>query len=101
MISEAGFTAGVPHQDPTWRHTYHVMPRLSIDYLLFRDSGARERDPADGKLESEGDSPGRIGRAIVHRLNEDARDRGPYVFGSDHHPLIAAVHLEPPPERFS
>jgi endonuclease/exonuclease/phosphatase family metal-dependent hydrolase len=89
MISEAGFTAGVPHQDPTWRHTYHVMPRLTIDYLLFRETGWEASGVGD---------VGRIGRAVVWRLNEDPRDRGPYVFGSDHHPLIAAVHMEPPAE---
>jgi endonuclease/exonuclease/phosphatase family metal-dependent hydrolase len=91
MIAEAGFTAGVPHQEPTWRHTYHVMPRLAIDYLLFRDAVGSEAVLGNGRR--------RIGRAVVWRLNEDPRDRGPYVFGSDHHPLIAAVQLEPPAER--
>ncbi len=90
MIAEAGFTVGVPHQDPAWRHTYHVMPRLPIDHLLFRDAGDGGRRAArDRRLAC-------IARAVVRRLNEDPRDRGPYVFGSDHHPLIAAVDLNPP-----
>jgi endonuclease/exonuclease/phosphatase family metal-dependent hydrolase len=88
IIAKAGFTAGVPHQEPAWRHTYHVMPRLPIDYLLFRDIDSAG---LDAKRIAR---PQRIARAVVHRLNEDPRDRGPTVFGSDHHPLLAVVHLQ-------
>jgi endonuclease/exonuclease/phosphatase family metal-dependent hydrolase len=91
MLAEAGFTAGVPHREPAWRHTYHVMPRLPIDYILFRGPGG----------ESDGDDRGGIAQAVVHRLNENPRDRGAYVFGSDHHPLLATVHILPEPARRS
>ncbi len=94
MLAEAGFTAGVPHREPAWRHTYHVMPRLPIDYILFRDAGGAER--AD-----DGRRVGGIVQAAVHRLNENPRDRGAYVFGSDHHPLLATVRIHPEPTRRS
>jgi hypothetical protein len=56
-----------------WRHTFHALPRLVLDYLLIRD-------------------PDRlVHRAKVHRLDEHPRDRGPRVFGSDHHPLLARI----------
>jgi hypothetical protein len=29
----------------------------------------------------------------VRRVDENPRDRGPTVFGSDHHPLLAVVEL--------
>jgi hypothetical protein len=29
----------------------------------------------------------------VRRVDEDSSDRGPSVFGSDHHPLLALVEL--------
>jgi hypothetical protein len=32
----------------------------------------------------------------VQRIDETAGDRGPRVFGSDHHPLLAHVQLAPP-----
>ena len=78
VLAEAGFTAGVPHRNPTWRHTYHMMPRLVIDHLLVRD-------PAH-----------RVAAAEVHRLSENPRDAGPFVFGSDHHPLLARIELAAP-----
>ncbi len=77
LLGEAGFTFGVPPSLPTWRHTFHALPRLILDYLLVRDRG------------------GVIGRARVHRLDEHPNDRGPRVFGSDHHPLLARVDLKP------
>jgi endonuclease/exonuclease/phosphatase family metal-dependent hydrolase len=75
LLAEAGFASGLPPEPPRWRHTYHSLPRLVIDYLLLRDRA--------GALES----------AQVRRLDEDPRDRGPTVFGSDHHPLLAQVRL--------
>jgi endonuclease/exonuclease/phosphatase family metal-dependent hydrolase len=75
-LVDAGFRTGIPPREPNWGHTYHMVPRLPIDYLLFCSSGNA------------------ISRATVHRLNENPRDAGPYVFGSDHHPLIARVELE-------
>lgn len=75
LLSQAGFTFGVPATLPTWRHTYHALPRLVLDYLLIRD---RHRT---------------VDSATVHRLDEDRRDRGRTVFGSDHHPLLAPVEL--------
>src|SRR5690606_16045654 len=75
LLTEAGFTSGVPPRLPPWRHTYHALPRLVLDYILVRDRR------------------GGIASAAVHRLDEHARDRGPTVFGSDHHPLLASIEL--------
>ena len=78
VLRDAGFSFGVPPSFPTWRHTFHALPRLVLDYLLVRDpSGAVEH-------------------ARVHRLDEHPRDRGPLVFGSDHHPLLARIDLAAP-----
>ncbi len=73
LLAEAGFSAGIPPTAPRWRHTYHALPRLVLDYVLLRD---RSRQ---------------VARATVHRLDEDPRDRGVTVFGSDHHPLLARI----------
>jgi endonuclease/exonuclease/phosphatase family metal-dependent hydrolase len=75
LLVEAGFDFGVPPEPPTWRHTYHALPRLVIDYLVVRDRA------------------GAIRSARVRRVDEDPRDRGPTVFGSDHHPLVARMDL--------
>jgi endonuclease/exonuclease/phosphatase family metal-dependent hydrolase len=78
VLRDAGFSLGIPPSSPPWRHTFHALPRLVLDYLLVRDpSGAVER-------------------ARVHRLDEHPRDRGPLVFGSDHHPLLARIDLASP-----
>jgi endonuclease/exonuclease/phosphatase family metal-dependent hydrolase len=77
LFGEAGFTFGVPPSLPPWRHTFHALPRLVLDYLLVRDRS------------------GAVKHARVHRLDEDSRDRGPRVFGSDHHPLLARIDLDP------
>ena len=76
LITEAGFTFGVPPGFPPWRHTFHAMPRLVLDYLLVRDRA------------------GAVARARVHRLDENPRDKGARVFGSDHHPLLARIDLQ-------
>jgi hypothetical protein len=75
LLRSAGFSMGVPSIQPTWRHTYHGMPRVLIDYLLFRDPARR------------------IAGARVVRIDEHPQDRGPLVFGSDHHPLLACLHF--------
>jgi hypothetical protein len=80
MLGEAGFTFGVPASLPRWRHTYHALPRLVLDYLLVRN-----------RL-------GIIIGAEVHRLDEHPDDRGARVFGSDHHPLLARIDLTPQSE---
>jgi endonuclease/exonuclease/phosphatase family metal-dependent hydrolase len=77
LLREAGFTLGVPPSTPHWRHTFHTLPRLVLDYLLVRDQA------------------GSIRHARVHRLDEHPRDRGPRVFGSDHHPLLARIDFHP------
>jgi endonuclease/exonuclease/phosphatase family metal-dependent hydrolase len=77
LLKEAGFTLGVPPVLPSWRHTFHALPRLVLDYLLVRDRA------------------GAVARADVERLDEDPSDRGPTVFGSDHHPLLARMALRP------
>jgi endonuclease/exonuclease/phosphatase family metal-dependent hydrolase len=77
LLVEHGFEYGVPAVPPVWRHTFHSLPRLVIDYLLVRN---RE---------------GAIRSSRVQRVDEDARDRGPRVFGSDHHPLLARIEVAP------
>ncbi len=77
VFAEAGFRHGVPERAPAWAHTYHRMPRLLLDWVLVRDPG------------------GMIGGLEIQRLDEEPEDRGPYVFGSDHHPLLARLSLVP------
>jgi endonuclease/exonuclease/phosphatase family metal-dependent hydrolase len=72
-LAEAGFGLGVPPGPPTWRHTFHALPRLVLDYILVRDRR------------------GIIRQARVHRLDEHPLDRGSRVFGSDHHPLLSQI----------
>lgn len=81
LLGEAGFTFGVPPSLPSWRHTFHALPRLILDYLLVRDRA------------------GAIAEARVHRLDEHPGDRGARVFGSDHHPLLARIDLQPSNEE--
>jgi endonuclease/exonuclease/phosphatase family metal-dependent hydrolase len=75
LLAEAGFTFGTPPGLPPWRHTYHALPRLVLDYILIRN---RSRAVAS---------------ATIHRLDEDPKDRSRTVFGSDHHPLLAPIEL--------
>lgn len=75
LLHQAGFTTGVPAVRHPWRHTFHALPRLVLDYLLLRDEA------------------GRVATASVERLDEHPRDRGATVFGSDHHPLLARIEL--------
>jgi endonuclease/exonuclease/phosphatase family metal-dependent hydrolase len=81
LLDAADFATGVPAVAPGWRHTFHTMPRLVLDYLLVRDR------------------TGRIAHARVERMDEHPQDRGPLVFGSDHHPLLARVELHPEARR--
>ncbi len=74
-LSEAGFAFGIPPAVPAWRHTYHALPRLVLDYILVRDRA------------------GAFAGVRIHRIDEHPTDRGPTVFGSDHHPLLARVDL--------
>jgi endonuclease/exonuclease/phosphatase family metal-dependent hydrolase len=75
-LEEAGFQPGLPPVLPSWRHTFHALPRLVLDYILIRDRAAA------------------LAGARVWRLDEDPADRGPTVFGSDHHPLLARLDLQ-------
>jgi endonuclease/exonuclease/phosphatase family metal-dependent hydrolase len=75
LLGEGGFESGVPPEPLTWRHTYHALPRLVLDYILFRNQ--------DRVIRS----------ARVRRVDENPLDRGPNVFGSDHHPLLAWIDL--------
>lgn len=77
LLDAAEFAIGVPPVVPAWRHTFHAMPRLVLDYLLVRDRA------------------GRIARGRVERMDERADDRGPSVYGSDHHPLLGHAELHP------
>ncbi len=79
VFMEAGFRHGVPERAPAWPHTYHRMPRLLLDWMLVRDPG------------------GMIAALEIERVDEQPDDRGPYVFGSDHHPLLARLSLAPAP----
>jgi endonuclease/exonuclease/phosphatase family metal-dependent hydrolase len=81
LLHDAAFAAGVPEAAPRWRHTFHGVPRLVLDYVLVRDLG------------------GRVARAEIARMDEHPRDRGPTVFGSDHHPLVAHIELRRPDEH--
>ena len=77
LLVEGGFELGVPPEPLTWRHTYHALPRLVLDYILVRNHA------------------GAISSAKIRRVDEDPSDRGPQVFGSDHHPLLARIDLAP------
>lgn len=72
-LTEAGFSIGNAAQRPPWGHTYHRLPRLNLDWLLL----------------SAGSGGATVG--ALQRLDEHPQDRGPYVFGSDHHPLLARI----------
>ncbi|MBA2627960.1 MAG: hypothetical protein H0U85_08105, partial [Gemmatimonadales bacterium] len=76
-LEGAGFMTGIPAQTVPWPHTYHRLPRLVLDWLLVADAA------------------GMIEAVQVHRLDERQDDRGPTVFGSDHHPLLARVDVTP------
>lgn len=79
-LTAAGFTR-VPHE-PKRSHTFHADPlRMLLDHILVRAPG--------DSLQS----------VRVVRLDEDARDRGRYIFGSDHHPLLATLEFERPDRR--
>jgi endonuclease/exonuclease/phosphatase family metal-dependent hydrolase len=73
-LRDAGFVSGVPERPLPWTHTYHRLPRLMLDWLLLAPPSAVERFE-------------------VRRLDEDPYDAEPYVFGSDHHPLLARIDL--------
>jgi endonuclease/exonuclease/phosphatase family metal-dependent hydrolase len=75
LLAEGGFEPGVPPVPRTWRHTYHALPRLVLDYVLVRNQARAIRS------------------ASVRRVDENPSDRGPDVFGSDHHPLLARIDL--------
>jgi endonuclease/exonuclease/phosphatase family metal-dependent hydrolase len=81
LLEASGFSFGVPPTVPAWRHTFHALPRLVLDYILVRNG------------------VGAVVAARVHRLDEHPEDRGARVFGSDHHPLLARIDLEPLPEN--
>jgi endonuclease/exonuclease/phosphatase family metal-dependent hydrolase len=81
LLEASGFTFGVPPTVPAWRHTFHALPRLVLDYILVRNRS------------------GVVAAARVHRLDEHPDDRGARVFGSDHHPLLARIDLDAQPEN--
>lgn len=71
-LREAGFVSGVPERPLAWAHTYHRVPRLMLDWILLAGLSGIETFE-------------------VRRIDEHPRDAGPYVFGSDHHPLLARI----------
>lgn len=76
-LMEAGFVTGIPDPSLRWTHTFHRPPRLILDWLMVRD-----------RAES-------IASMRAIRLDENPLDRGPYVFGSDHHPLLCRIDFHP------
>ncbi|HEX6644090.1 MAG TPA: hypothetical protein VF037_05400, partial [Gemmatimonadales bacterium] len=71
-LRDAGFVTSVPPGPVPWRHTYHRLPRLRLDWILVTGHP-------------------RVRRFGVRRLDEHPLDKGPFVFGSDHHPLLARL----------
>ncbi|HEX6558965.1 MAG TPA: endonuclease/exonuclease/phosphatase family protein [Longimicrobiales bacterium] len=64
-----------PHVPPR-SHTFHAPPvRMLLDHIFVRAVGAGITD------------------VHVRRLDEHVLDRGPNVFGSDHHPLLARLEI--------
>jgi endonuclease/exonuclease/phosphatase family metal-dependent hydrolase len=76
LLADSGFSFEVPPTTPPWRHTFHALPRLVLDYVLLKNS------------------LGVVRQARVRRLDEHPLDRGARVFGSDHHPLLARIDLQ-------
>jgi endonuclease/exonuclease/phosphatase family metal-dependent hydrolase len=60
----------------SWTHTFHRRLRLLLDHVFFRSPDHR------------------ISGMGVARIDEVADDRSKYVFGSDHHPLLARIDLD-------
>jgi endonuclease/exonuclease/phosphatase family metal-dependent hydrolase len=76
----AGFER-VPHE-PHRSHTFHAPPiRMLLDHIMIRAPSPT------------------IASVRVLRLDEDARDHGRYIFGSDHHPLLARIDIAAPSRR--
>jgi endonuclease/exonuclease/phosphatase family metal-dependent hydrolase len=57
----------------SWRHTFHGPIRLMLDHVLFR--------------------PGAVLQGVQVRRLDEGLDRSRRIYGSDHHPLLAVVHL--------
>jgi endonuclease/exonuclease/phosphatase family metal-dependent hydrolase len=75
-LGAAGFLR-LAHSGAT-RHTFHARGvRMQLDHFLIRTS------------------PESVKSIQVMRLDETPDDRGRYVFGSDHHPLLARIELAP------
>jgi len=76
-LGAAGFER-VPHE-PRRSHTFHAPPiRMLLDHIMIRAPSPT------------------IASVRVLRLDEDARDRRRYIFGSDHHPLLARIEIAAP-----
>lgn len=79
-LHAAGFMR-LAHTAPT-RHTFHARGlRMMLDHFLIRTW------------------PESITGIQVSRLDETPGDRGRYIFGSDHHPLLACIELAPRSRR--
>lgn len=72
-LVRAGFTPA--KRVGQFGHTFHVPVRFPLDFVLYHSPTQRIRS------------------VEVVRLDEDPEDRSRYVFGSDHHPLLARVGL--------
>ena len=78
LLGEAGFTFGVPPSLPRWRHTFHALPRLVLDYLLVRDRG--------GAIAEARGAP--AGRAPPGPRGTRLRLRSPSAAGADRSPTL-------------
>lgn len=80
-LKDEGFVR-IPHE-PGRSHTFHAPGlRMLLDHILVR-------------------APATLIRSVsVRRLDEDTSDRGRYIFGSDHHPLLARIEIAKPDRRF-
>ena len=74
-LVRAGFTSA--RRIGRFGHTFHVPVRFPLDFVLYHSPTQR------------------ITSVEVIRLDEDPEDSSRYVFGSDHHPLLARVSLAP------
>ena len=74
-LVRAGFTPA--KRIGPFGHTFHVPVRFPLDFVLYHSPTQRIRS------------------VEVVRLDEEPEDRSRYVFGSDHHPLLARVSLAP------
>ena len=71
----------IPHT-PRRSHTFHSPPiRMLLDHIMVRTPAAA------------------VTSISVKRLDENVNDRGRYIFGSDHHPMLCRLEISGPERR--